>query len=171
MVTPTLLISQQSPLDSLLPGCWKLGAGRALTLQPREDGVLRVAHGRMWVTFDGPHSGHGNESGDHFLAVGEQLTLQAGRRVVVEPWGAETEAPAYFSWDALPARLPHPVREASRWQLAVVQPLADLRLALLLGLGAVGRLGTGLAGVAIDLVARRGRPAWTARAFNAQSSA
>ena len=44
MVTQSALFSQQSSLDQSLPGCWKLGVGRAVTLKPREDGVLRIAH-------------------------------------------------------------------------------------------------------------------------------
>src|SRR5262245_50390417 len=47
-----------------LPGTWKLAAGRAITLQPLENGVLRVAHGVMWATADGPHDGPPNDQGD-----------------------------------------------------------------------------------------------------------
>ena len=36
-------------------GCWKLGDGRALTLRPTRPGVLRIAHGRVWITFDQAH--------------------------------------------------------------------------------------------------------------------
>ena len=33
-----------------LPGTWKLARGRAITLRPTTDGILRVAHGRLWAT-------------------------------------------------------------------------------------------------------------------------
>jgi hypothetical protein len=171
MTSSDALFSQQSPAGQALPGCWKLGADRAVTLCPREDGILRIAHGRLWVTLDGPRVGSGNDSGDHFLNAGEELVLQRGQRVVMEPWGLEGQAPAYFTWDPVASLVRSPLRAASRWQLSVVQPLADLRLALVLGAGAVGRLVFGLVGVATDLVVPRGRGALAARAFNAQSSA
>jgi hypothetical protein len=60
--------------------------------------MLRLSQGRVWATFDGPHSGHGNESGDHFLWAGQQLAVRAGQRLVLESWG---EVPVVFEW--LPA--------------------------------------------------------------------
>ena len=63
-------------------------AGRCLGLTPFDTqvqgdrAVLRVAHGRMWVTFEGAHGLSPADSGDHFLDVGQQLTVQAGQRVV-----------------------------------------------------------------------------------------
>lgn len=169
MATQSALFSQQSSLDQQLPGCWKLGAGRAVTLKPREDGVLRIAHGSVWVTLDGPHNGPANDWGDHVLATGQSITLQAGQRVVLEPWGDQAGAPAYFSWDPMPAVVRAPVRLVSQWQLAVVQPLADLRLAASLGFGAAARLVFGVARFGMDLVVPRGaRPA---AAFSAQSNA
>jgi DUF2917 family protein len=149
MTAQTLTQSQQSPAAAALPGTWKLPAGRAVTLRPRETGLLRVAHGRLWVTFDGPHQGPRNDLGDHFVGAGEQLPLRAGQRLVAEAWN--DGAPAYFSWDPLPARSEAP-------QLAaVVQPLADLRLALTFGAGAVARLVAGLAGLAWGAVVGRRR--------------
>jgi hypothetical protein len=149
MTVQTLTQTQQSPAAPALPGTWKLAAGRAITLRPREPGILRVAHGQLWVTFDGPHSGPRNDLGDHFIGVGEQLRLRAGQRLVVEAWN--DGAPAYFSWDPLPAR-----SEVPRLA-AVVQPLADLRLAWSFGAGAVVRLVAGLAGLAWGAVAGRRR--------------
>jgi hypothetical protein len=150
-MTPQMLTqTQQSSIAPALPGTWKLAAGRAITLRPRKDGVLRVAHGRLWVTFDGPHAGPRNDLGDHFIGVNEQLRLRAGQRLVAEAWN--DGAPAYFSWDPLLAH-----REAPRLA-AVAQPLADLRLAWSLGAGAVARLVTGLAGVAWRAVAGRRDP-------------
>ncbi len=175
MAQQTLTQTQQSLSSAALPGTWKLGAGRAITLAPREDAVLRVAHGRMWVTFEGAHGLSPADSGDHFLDVGQQLTVQAGQRVVLEAMNAQRSAPAYFNWEALPAVMAQPLRATSRWQMAVVQPLADLRLAVLLGLGAVGRLAAGVFGLAGDvagnLVSRRDRTALAACAFNAQAKA
>ncbi len=171
MTSSNVLFLQQSPLDKTLPGCWKLGSGRAVSLRPREDGVLRLAHGRVWVTIDGPASGLRTDLGDHFLGAGEQITLQAGQRAVIESWAPDGQAPAYFHWDPLPALLRSEPRMISRWQLAVLQPLTDLRLALGLGVGAAVRLLGGLAGFAIDLVAPRVRFPWAEHAFNAQSKA
>ena len=129
-----------------LPGTWKLRAGRAITLNPREDGVVRVAHGSLWATFDGPHAGSPNALGDHFVEVGDTLRVTAGQRLVLESWSRA--APAYFSWDPLPEAAP-----AQRFSLAdALQPLTDLRLALLLGARAIGRLGAGLARVAWQAV-------------------
>jgi hypothetical protein len=68
---------------------------------------------------------------------------------VVEAWNGD--APAYFSWDPLPVQ--KAVRAPSF--AGVLQPLADLRLALVFGAGAVARLGTGLASLAWQLVAGR----------------
>ena len=154
----------------VLPGTWKLVAGRAITLNPRDDAVLRIAHGRVWVTFDTQQVGHGNELGDYFLSAGDQVTVQGGQRAVIESWGANPQETAYFRWDALPMSVRSPVRVASRWQLAVVQPLVDLRLALGLAGGALGRLALGLTGVVADLLPARADGGFS-RAFSAQPSA
>ncbi len=171
MALQSLAESRQSLSSPVLPGTWKLAANRAVTLRPREDAVLRIAHGCVWLTFDAAPSGPGNASGDLFLVAGEQITVQAGQRAVIEPHaGAGVEPVAYFSWDALPAAVRDPVRVAGRWQVAVLQPLGDLRGALALAAGALGRLALGLAGLAGALVfgldGGRG-----ARAFSAHSSA
>lgn len=128
--------------EPALPGSWKLAAGRAVTLEPREPGLLKVAHGQLWVTLEGPHHGRLNESGDHFLGVGQQMRLQPGQRAVVESWSGE--CPSYFSWD------PAPVAQRARRMSSVdvLQPLADLRLALVFGGHAVARLVSGLATIA-----------------------
>ena len=149
MATQTLTQTQQSSSAPALPGTWKLVAGRAITLEPREAGTLKVAHGQLWATYDGPHSGPLNDLGDHVVGVGEQLRLRRGQRMVIE--AANGKHPAYFSWDPLP--LPAAAPRMAR----LVQPLADLRLALAMGAGAAGRLVAGLAGLAWDLVAGRGR--------------
>jgi hypothetical protein len=131
--------TQQSPNAPQLPGTWKLAAGRAITLAPREAGVLRVAHGRVWATFDGPHAGPRNNLGDHILGAGERLLLRADQRLVIEGWMGES--PAFFSWDPAPAPEAVTSPEWSR----VVQPLADLRLALAMAAAAAWRLAGAIA--------------------------
>lgn len=165
MPSQTQTQMQQSPSAPALPGTWKLAARSALTLRPREAGILRVSHGQLWVTFDGPHAGPLNDRGDHVVAVGEQLRLRSGQRLVIEAWDAA--APAYFSWDPLAARERSPAPRLA----AVVQPVADLRLALALGAGAAGRLVAALAGLAWSLVAGRSRETLADRSFNAPSTA
>jgi hypothetical protein len=131
MASQTLTQSHQS--SPALPGTWKLAAGRAVTLQPREPGLLRIAHGSVWATFDGPHAGPLNDLGDRFLHPGEQLTLGRGQRLVIE--AGDSRGPAFFSWDPLP--------QVQRQRVSVaelVQPLSDLRHAIVLGAGAAGRL-------------------------------
>jgi hypothetical protein len=149
MTSQMLTELQQSSFSCALPGTWRLAAGRAITLQPREAGILRVAHGQLWATFDGPHAGPPNDLGDRFVGVGEHLRLRAGQRLVVE--ARHAKAPAYFSWDPLPVGAQAP-------RLApVIQPLADLRLALVLGAGAARRLVAGLAALAWNVATGRGR--------------
>jgi hypothetical protein len=160
MASQTLTHSHQS--GPALPGTWKLVGGRAVTLQPREDGLVRIAHGSVWATGDGPHSGPLNDLGDRFLHAGEQLMLRRGQRLVIEP--THGDAPAYFSWDPLPQE-----RRVAIPAAALVQPLGDLRLALVLGASAAGRLLAALAGLAWGLVARE-RPSLGC-AFNAQARA
>ena len=171
MTTQTALHLEQPTAGAALPGCWKLEAGRAVTLRPHEAGVLRVAQGQVWATTQGPHRGLGNELGDHFLRPGESLTLRTGQQLVLEPWDGAGHAPAWFSWDPQSAAA-HPPRRAARgWNVAVGQPLDDLRLALAGVTGAVARLTFGLAGFALDLIANRDRLSGAERAFSADSRA
>ena len=133
-------------------GCWKLAQGRALTLQARSRGVLRIAQGAVWITFDNAQRDDGVRGGDHFLGAGDVLHLLPGQTLVMEPLKAEAHSSAYFSWDPLPASAVATVAHsrpvlarsvAARGQ--VLQPLRDLRAALGLALGASGRLVAGLA--------------------------
>lgn len=176
-----------------LSGCWKLGAGRALTLRPTQPGRLRIAHGQMWITFDNAHRDDGVRGGDHFLSAGEEVNLLPGQRLVMESWGVGSVSAAYFSWDPSPAAvgvlLALPSRHvlaqravALPWRAGVAQPLRDLRGALGLAAAALGRLAFGLAGAAAaamlallprfatDFATGRARTALAARAFKAQSS-
>jgi len=157
--------TQQSSAVPAPPGAWKLAAGRAMSLRPREAGVLRVAQGRIWATFDGPHRGPLNDLGDQILDPGDVLRLRGGQGLVIEAWDAQ--APAFFSWDWLPDPAP---RAAPRFA-AVAQPLADLRAALALGAGAAVRLVAALADLAWSLAVGRTRETSADCRFNAQSAA
>jgi hypothetical protein len=109
-----------------LPGTWKLVRGRAVTLRPATDGILRIAHGRVWATVDGPHGRAPDDSGDHVLQAGRSMYVRAGQRVVIEAWNAS--GASYFAWDPVHATA---LAAAPRLNTAVVlQPLADLRMAL-----------------------------------------
>ena len=154
MRTKNILELQQSNGTFPWSECAKLTPGRAISLRPRAAGVLRIAQGQVWVTFDGPHPGHGNESGDYFLQAGQQLAVRAGQRLVVEPWETTHKMPVYFEWAPISTAV---TVRTSRWNFAVVQPLHDLGLALLMAGRALGRLVMGLAGYGDYLAAGRGR--------------
>ena len=145
----SLALTQSQQSSSALPGTWKLEPARAVTLRPREDGMLRIAHGRVWLTFDGPHGGPPNDQGDAVLGAGEAVRVRAGRRIVLE--STESDAAAYFSWDFAPQA--EPVR-AARGQ-AVAQSWSDLQLAALLGLRAGGRLVAAVVALAAGAVLPR----------------
>ena len=102
---PRTTLSRMHPSPAPPPAIRKLEAGHAMTLQPRAAGVLRVAQGRIWATYDGPHSGPLNDLGDRVVGAGGQLPLRAGQRLVLESWNGA--APAYFSW--------HPVGIIPAW--------------------------------------------------------
>ena len=100
---------------------------------------------------------------------GELVPTQPGQRLVMESHASGAPGSAWFLWDPL-AQAAHasvPRTDVSRW-LAVTQPLADLRLALVFGLGAFARLVRGVAGLALGGRARGARPA---RALSALASA
>ena len=90
---------QQSPISGLLSGYWRLVPAQACTLRPEEAGILRVAHGQVWATLAGPHSGPANDWGDVVLHSGQQITLMPGQQLVVEPLGDAVNEPAFFSWE------------------------------------------------------------------------
>lgn len=144
-----------------LAGCWKLGVGRALTLQVRHAGVLRIAHGRVWATFDHAEQDSSVRAGDHFLSRGESLSLQPGESLVMESFGIGHASSAYFSWEPARAASPVPVSRA-----AVAQPLVDLRLASGLAARAMGRLGRALAGGVLRLAGRAVEPVATGLAIS-----
>lgn len=146
----------QAAPATALPGTWKLARGRAVTLRPVTDGILRIAHGRVWATVDGPHGRAPADSGDHVLEVGRSMWVRAGQRVVIEAAWKATGA-AYFSWDPVLAPVALPAAERRRAHLAgVLQPLADLRTALGMAGAAFGRLVVGIARLALP-AAHNGR--------------
>lgn len=145
--------THQSPAVRVAPvGTWKLGGRRAMSLVPRAPGTFMVAHGRLWVTVDGPHCGAGNDRGDRVLGTGERLVLARGQRLVVE--ALDRHPAAYFSWDPLPRPVPAP----SARLVPVLQAAADLQLALAFGAGAAGRLARGLVVAAFGAAGRRTGP-------------
>ncbi len=99
MIASNTLKLQQYQDAFPLPRCWKLAPERAVTLDPTEAGILRIAQGRVWATLDGPHHGPANDWGDVVLHSGEQLKLMPGQHVVVEPFGDAVNEPVYFSWE------------------------------------------------------------------------
>lgn len=148
-------------------GCWRLAPGRALSLKPRESGVLRIARGRVWLTGAAPAQ-------DLVLQAGDALGVAVGQHVVLEPWAlpgaGDADAPVLFQWDPVAVPPHHHRARASRdWELGVVLPLQELVRALAgagraVGTAAVqvtaaaGRLGTGLAGFALGRVMTTAAP-------------
>ena len=144
---------QTSHSQDTFPGFWKLAAGQALSLQPRQAGLLRAAQGQMWVTLGVAPHGAGNELGDYFLRAGEQLAISLGQKVVLEPFGCAQQQAVFFDWTPR-----HAVVHASVVQDAdaVTQPLRDLGEALGMVGVALLHLGTGLVAYGRQLVS--GRP-------------
>lgn len=125
-------------------GAWRLPPGQALTLRSAHGGLVRVAAGGLWATFDGPHTGPVNDRGDHLLEAGELIALRPGERVVVEP--ASRTSSASIEWEPADAATSAPdgvrtVRGAPADVLG--SPVAAAAVRLLLAVVAVG-LTTGL---------------------------
>ena len=143
-------------------GTWKLAAGGALSLHPRERSLLEITHGRAWVTLGG------EQAGDHVLEAGERLLVAAGQHVVLEVWNpsGRRQDGAMFCWEAVAPAVAHGARASvgAEWECGVVQPLRDLAQAVGQGgravataaagaLGAAGRLALGVGRFALALVA------------------
>jgi len=140
-------------------GCWKLNPGRALSLHPREHGVLAIAQGRVWVTLRGPslaglpadlRSDLPMCLADYVLHAGERLVVAPGQHVVMEAWspsGTPPEAVA-FEWVAQPAAAQAQglLRPGVEWECSVALPLRDLMQALGQGGRAVGQAGVQVLG-------------------------
>lgn len=87
-----------SPTGFGLPGCWTLAPDRAITLDARQTGWLRIAQGAVWATHDGPHpQGAANAWGDIVLLPGARMHLRPGQSVVLESYPAD--AAACISWE------------------------------------------------------------------------
>ncbi len=83
-----------------LPGCWTLARDRAITLDARQSGYLRIAHGAVWATLDGPHlQGAANEWGDQVLRSGARIRLASGQQIVLESYPLAANEEACFSWE------------------------------------------------------------------------
>ena len=130
----------------------EVDSGQAIKLRATQPSVMRVVHGRVWLTLTAdanPVSANSPAlAGDHFLAAGDSLSLLAGQEVVVEAFGIAHAASASFSWEGAADAAPAPDAATAAlfdWQNAVVQPLRDIQRATSLMLGASGRLLHGLA--------------------------
>ena len=132
-----------------------LTANQAITLRAKALNVLRIAHGRVWVTVTdvGPYSRV--MAGDHFLSRGDSLTFLPGQELVMEPFGRGEKTSAQFIWG--PPGAPAAVTQAAaaaNWRGGVLQPLLDLRHASGLAARAMGRLVLGLGHAAAAEVVR-----------------
>ncbi len=157
MIANNALKLQQFQDGMSLPGFWKLAPERAVTLNPSEAGVLRVAQGQVWATLDGPHHGPANDWGDVVLHSGEQLKLMPGQHVVVEPFGDAVNEPAYFSWEPLDtlSQSAVPVEDAG-WQDALARPIPqDDEISI--SVRAFGRMMSRFGDFLLNFVAGRGR--------------
>lgn len=95
---PSLAQSALKRLSGRLDGDGLLPPGRALTLQVRQAGVLRIMQGRVWITFSHADQDLRIQAGDHFCSAGDSLRLSAGNAVVMESWGEGRDLPARFCW-------------------------------------------------------------------------
>ncbi|WP_298207562.1 DUF2917 domain-containing protein [Acidovorax sp.] len=175
MFARNVLESQQSVQAAVAgrsaAGCWKLANGRALSLHPREPGVLEIAEGRVWLTLSAL-SGTSSADlpadlprgvADHVLVAGDRFAVAAGQHLVMEAWGAADSAGAVaFNWEG--AAAPTASATACDWECGVLLPLRDLGQALAQGgralgtawvgaAGAGGRLALGLARFALHWIA------------------
>lgn len=123
------------------PATCLLTAGKAVTLHAKSLSVLRIAHGRVWVTVTdvGPYSRV--TAGDHFLSRGDSLTLLPGQELVMESFGHGEKTSAQFCWGSpRAAAAVLQAADAANWRGGVLQPLLDLRRASGLAARAMGRL-------------------------------
>ncbi len=157
-----LICSQQATnqVPAHAVGCFKLSAGRAMSLTPQVPGELRMAHGRAWVTFANAANDSTARAGDHFLAAGDLLRLQAGQHLVLEMIENNPQQSVYFSWEPdTVLSLEASPRQLQLGQAEVRQPLLDLGAALHQAGWALGRLVYGLAAHAVcTLTLRRSTP-------------
>ena len=118
-----------------------LTAGQAIKLRAKTLSVLRIAHGRVWVTVTGVGPYSRVMAGDHFLSRGDSLTLLPGQELVMEPFGRGEKTSAQFSWGSPGAvAAVSKAADTANWRGGVLQPLLDLRHAAGLAARATGRL-------------------------------
>ena len=153
MSSSNFLEFQTSHGQDSVPGFWKLAPGRALSLQPRQSGLLRVAQGQVWVTRDAPHQGAGNELGDFFLHAGEQMAVSPDQHLVLEPFARGQQQAVFFEWTPGLDAVQAPVAQSTG---ALTRPLRELALALGMVGSALGHLGMGLLAYGRQVVS--GRP-------------
>ena len=105
-----------------------LTAGQAITLRAKAIRVLRISHGRVWVTVTGAEADSCVIAGDQFLGEGDSLTLLPGQELVMEPFGNGEKTTAQFSW-APPGAAASKTQTAAtaNWHGGVQQPLLNLR--------------------------------------------
>lgn len=168
MPSRTVLESQQSAIAStagrVLAGSWKLDAGRAITLNPRERSVLEISQGRVWLSVGARRGQPDQATEDIVLLQGQTLVIEPGQQVVMESWYLRGGSPSAvaFCWDSAPVAAL--ADAAVDWELGVAQPLRDLVCALGQGgravgaavaatLGASGRLTAGLVRFALHRIA------------------
>ena len=129
-------------LNAAAKGIQTLAPAQARTLRAGHATVLRMARGAAWVTRCGPHAGtaEGGPQGDLLLEAGEQLHLNAGETLVLEPIGQHGQAPRLVAFDWHEAE-----RNAAplRWEQAVGGPAGELAQSLSDVGQALVRLGRG----------------------------
>ncbi|MDB5732104.1 MAG: hypothetical protein JWQ03_1999 [Variovorax sp.] len=81
--------------------CFEVPAAQALTFKARQASMLRVMHGRLWVTREGARAAPAE---DLVLGEGATLRLARGERVVLESWNAGQPGAAWFCSEEAPAR-------------------------------------------------------------------
>lgn len=112
-----------------------------MRLTPTVPGELCMAYGRVWVTFTNAANDSTARAGDHFLAAGDLLLLQAGQQLVLEMVGNNPHQSVYFSWytNAVLNVAASP-RRRQLAQAEVRQPLLDLGACLRQAAWALSRL-------------------------------
>ena len=143
---------QQSRSTTVVSGVWKLAAGHALSLRPRQSGVLRIAHGQAWATLDVLHSGRGNQSGDHLLRAGQEFMVHAGQHLVFETMERSDGSAVFFEWTP---QISNAAVGELQGAAVVTQPWHELGQALDMVGGALAHLSQGLLAYARQRMAGR----------------
>ena len=78
---------------------------------PKVPGELRIAHGRVWLTFGHAADDVSVRAGDYFLDAGDLVHLYPGQQLVMEAYQQSVDKhafdPVHFSWepDATPKQV------------------------------------------------------------------